>query len=162
MTVTRGFAIVIASAFGFAIAGGLIGSTLGQVAPGYHRAVFAGREPGFDPVQVGVGLGITQGLIAGLVVGSVVVLAVAWSGPRHREPSPISNTNTCLNRPHSAQLREPSSFSPSGVRLRAGIASAPSCAGRPGTRSLGAARGRATSGSAIRVARRSPPRPVAS
>ena len=86
MTVTRGFAIIIASAFGFAIAGGLIGSTLAQVMPDYYRATFAAREPGFDPVQVGVGLGMTQGLIAGLCVGSVVVLSVALSGLRRREP----------------------------------------------------------------------------
>jgi hypothetical protein len=94
MTVTRGFGIIIASAFGFAIAGGLIGSTLGQVAPGYYRAVFAGREPSFDPVQVGVGLGITQGLIAGLIVGSVVVLAVALSNSRRRESSSMDSAGT--------------------------------------------------------------------
>ncbi len=94
MTVTRGFGIIIASAFGFAMAGGLIGSTLAQVMPGYYRAVFAAHEPGFDPIQVGVGLGITQGLIAGLVVGSVVVLAVALSGSRRREPSPTDSVRT--------------------------------------------------------------------
>ncbi len=94
MTVTRGFTIIIASAFGFAIAGGLIGSTLGQVMPGYYRAVFAGHGPEFDPVQVGVGLGITQGLIAGLIVGSVVVFAVALSGLKYGERSPMDSAGT--------------------------------------------------------------------
>jgi hypothetical protein len=83
MTVARGFAIIVASGITFAIAGGLIGSTLARSMPGYYRAVFPGGErPDFDPVQVGVGLGITQGLMAGLVVGSVVVLAVALGGGR--------------------------------------------------------------------------------
>jgi hypothetical protein len=83
MTVARGFTVIVASGIAFAIAGGLIGSTLGRSMPGYYRAVFPGGErPDFDPVQVGIGLGITQGLVAGLVVGSVVVLAVALAGRR--------------------------------------------------------------------------------
>lgn len=83
MTVARGFAIIIAGGSGFAIAGGLIGSTLARSMPGYYRAVFPGGDrPDFDPVQVGVGLGITQGLVAGLVVGSVVVLAVSLASRR--------------------------------------------------------------------------------
>jgi hypothetical protein len=83
MTVVRGFAIIVASGMAFAVAGGLIGSTLARSMPGYYRAVFPGGErPDFDPVQVGIGLGTTQGLVAGLVVGSVVVLAVALAGWR--------------------------------------------------------------------------------
>jgi hypothetical protein len=72
----------------------VIGSTLGQVAPGYYRAVFARGEPGFEPVQVRLGLGITQGPIAGLVVGSVVVLSMTWSGSRRRESPPMDSGGT--------------------------------------------------------------------
>ena len=157
MTVTRGFTIIIASAFGFAIAGGVIGSTLGQVAPGYYCAVFAGREPGFDPVQVGVGLGITQGLIAGLVVGSIVVLSVVLSGPRRPEPSPGDSMGTRAPEPTSLGPAPGAEqlFSERRQVARAGSASAPSCADRPETRSLAAARDRATSGCATRAAPRS-------
>ncbi len=83
MTVVRGFAIIISSGISFAAAGGGLGYELATLAPSYYRGVFRGGElPGFDPVQVGVGLGISQGLIVGLVIGSVVVLAVALSGLR--------------------------------------------------------------------------------
>src|SRR5262245_925750 len=83
MTIVRGFSIIVAGGLAFAIAGGLIGSTIARSMPGYYRAVFPGGDrPDFEPVQVGVGLGITQGFIAGLVVGSVVVLAVALAGGR--------------------------------------------------------------------------------
>jgi hypothetical protein len=83
MTVARGFLIVILSGLTFALGGALIGYTLAVYLPGYYRAVFSsGREPWFDPIQVGVGLGITQGLICGLIVGAIVVLAVAWHNSR--------------------------------------------------------------------------------
>ena len=83
MTVGRGFAIVLTGGVGFAAGGGGVGYLLARVAPAYYRGVFAGGHvPGFDPVQVGVGLGIAQGLIAGLVVGTGVVLAVALAGRR--------------------------------------------------------------------------------
>jgi len=83
MTVARGFLIIIVSALGFAVGGGLIGYTLAVTAPGYYRAVFScGREKWFEPVAVGVGLGISQGLICGLTVGAVVVLAVTWYNSR--------------------------------------------------------------------------------
>jgi hypothetical protein len=83
VTVSRGFAIIIVSGVAFAAGGGGLGYALGRLAPSYYRGVFAGGEsPGFDPVQVGIGLGVSQGLIAGLGVGSVVVVAVAISGWR--------------------------------------------------------------------------------
>jgi hypothetical protein len=83
VTVARGFAIILSSGAAFAVGGGGIGYGLARVAPSYYRGVFQGGEsPGFDPVQVGIGLGISQGLIAGLVVGSVVVLAAALSDLR--------------------------------------------------------------------------------
>jgi hypothetical protein len=84
VTVRRSFAIIIASAFGFGAAGAGIGYGLGVVAPSYYRSVFAnGNNPGFDPVQVGLGLGLTQGLICGVLVGIVVVLAVSYSRRLH-------------------------------------------------------------------------------
>ena len=87
MTIARGFLIVVLSGLGFAIGGGLIGYTLALVAPAYYRGVFSsGREPWFDPVQVGLGLGITQGAVCGVIVGSVVVLAVAWYNSRPSAP----------------------------------------------------------------------------
>ena len=90
MTVARGFAIIVASGASFAAGGGGLGYALARVAPSYYRGVFSsGESPGFDPVQVGIGLGVSQGLIAGLVVGSVVVLAVALSGSRRPPKEPL-------------------------------------------------------------------------
>jgi putative addiction module component (TIGR02574 family) len=83
MTVARGFLVVILSGFAFALGGGSIGYSLAVVLPGYYRGVFSsGREPWFDPMEVGIGLGAAQGLICGLIVGAVVVLAVAWFNSR--------------------------------------------------------------------------------
>ncbi|HUT32317.1 MAG TPA: hypothetical protein VNE39_02450 [Planctomycetota bacterium] len=74
-------AVLVTTLVGGAL-GLLIGCALGELAPGYYRAVFAdGREPGFDPVAVGAGLGLTQGLGAGLFVGLVVVIVVSWRRP---------------------------------------------------------------------------------
>jgi F0F1-type ATP synthase membrane subunit c/vacuolar-type H+-ATPase subunit K len=84
VTVRRSSTIVIASALGFGAAGAGIGYGLGVVASSYYRSVFAnGNDPGFDPVQVGLGLGLTQGLICGVLVGIVVILAVSYSRRRH-------------------------------------------------------------------------------
>jgi hypothetical protein len=83
MTVARGFAIILASAVGSAVGGGLLGLALALATPSYYRVVFCIEDdPSFNPVQVGLGLGITQGAVAGLVIGCVVVLAVALSGLR--------------------------------------------------------------------------------
>jgi hypothetical protein len=83
MTIAKGFLIIILTGFIFALGGGLIGYTLAVILPGYYRGVFSsGREPGFDPVGVGIGLGLTQGLICGLFLGGMVVLAVAWYNSR--------------------------------------------------------------------------------
>jgi hypothetical protein len=86
LTVPRSLSIIIASAVGFGAAGAGIGSALGVVAPSYYRGVFAnGNEPGFDPIQVGLGLGLSQGSICGVLVGMVVVLAVSFSRGRPAE-----------------------------------------------------------------------------
>ena len=83
MTVAKGFRVIILSGLAFALGGGLIGYALAVILPGYYRGVFgSGREPWFDPVEVGIGLGVSQGLICGLFVGAVVVLAVAWYNSR--------------------------------------------------------------------------------
>jgi hypothetical protein len=103
MTVLKGFLIVILSSLGFALAGALIGYTLGVALPGYYRAVFSsGREPWFEPVAVGLGLGLTQGLLCGVAVGAVVVLAVAWHNSRRRvveaefQAAPLARTGDQL------------------------------------------------------------------
>jgi hypothetical protein len=90
MTVFKAFAIILTSAIGFALVGGGVGWTLGTVTPAYYRTVYgyAGQRPGFDPVQVGLGLGITQGLVCGVFVGVVVVLAVAWHQSRRLDRTP--------------------------------------------------------------------------
>jgi len=80
MSVASGFRIVITSGIGFGAGGMLIGYILGRAAPSYYRAVFGARnDPGFDPVQVGIGLGLTQGSVCGILVGAAVVLASAIS-----------------------------------------------------------------------------------
>ena len=85
MTVAKEFVIIILSGIAFGVAGGLIGYTMGVIAPGYYRGVFiSGREPWFDPIVVGFGLGVSQGLICGVIVGSVVILAVAWYNSRRK------------------------------------------------------------------------------
>lgn len=91
MSVTRGVAIIVVCGACFGAAGGLLGFTLGVVAPAYYRGVFrAGDDPGFEPVQVGLGLGVTQGLICGVFIGSVVVLAAALSTRPRLEDGPVA------------------------------------------------------------------------
>lgn len=79
MTVTRGFAITIASGIAFGTLGTLAGYALGVIAPDYYRTVF--RIPpdmSINLVQAGMGLGATQGVATGLIVGLVIVVTVAW------------------------------------------------------------------------------------
>lgn len=83
MTVARAFLIIAASVVTFAAGGGLIGYALAVLAPAYYRGVFTnGRQPWFNPVEVGLGLGVTQGAVCGVIAGAVVVLAVAWYNSR--------------------------------------------------------------------------------
>lgn len=87
MTIARGLAVIVACAVGFGAGGGIIGLALGVTMPGYYRGVFlSGRDPGFRPVQVGVGLGTWQGAICGVVVGSALVIALALAGHRSQDP----------------------------------------------------------------------------
>lgn len=64
-----------------AVAGALIGTSAGYIlrrfAPYYYRSVFLqGDAPGFDPVQVGIGLGLTQGMALGFLAGVIIMIVV--------------------------------------------------------------------------------------
>jgi hypothetical protein len=90
VTVTRGFLVIFLSSAVCALAGGGIGYALGVFAPGYYRGVSAsGREPWFNPVEVGIGLGLCQGMIFGAIIGAVVVLAVALASRYRGEESSL-------------------------------------------------------------------------
>jgi len=107
LSVARGVAIIVVCGVCFGIAGGLLGFTLGFGAPAYYRGVFRATEPGFNPVQVGLGLGITQGLICGMFIGSVVVVAVALSKRPRQEVEPVGLTaqHVGSGRPQSTRMR---------------------------------------------------------
>jgi hypothetical protein len=89
VSIARGLVIIVVCGACFGVIGGLLGFALGVGAPAYYRGVFStGNEPGFNPVQVGLGLGLTQGLISGAVIGSVVVLAASRSRPLRQSDKP--------------------------------------------------------------------------
>jgi hypothetical protein len=68
--------VAVCSIAGAAIGTG-VGYSLGRFAPAYYRSVFReGNAPGFDPVEVGIGLGLTQGIALGFIAGIVIVLAL--------------------------------------------------------------------------------------
>jgi hypothetical protein len=118
MTAVKGFLVIILSGIAFALGGGGIGYALAVLTPGYYRGVFStGREPWFDPVEVGLGLGITQGLISGLIMGAVVVLAVAWYASRRSAadvslPSRWAGQRAEPRDPHSPGAGSPASIRP--------------------------------------------------
>lgn len=61
------------------------GYVLGRFAPGYYRSMFGqGNAPGFDPVQMGIGLGLTQGIALGFIAGIVIIIAWMRQGRRRR------------------------------------------------------------------------------
>jgi hypothetical protein len=63
--------------------GGIIGMLLGVCAPDYYRGVFRAHDvPGFDPLQVGLGLGVSQGIPLGLAAGAVVLIVMTWYNSR--------------------------------------------------------------------------------
>jgi hypothetical protein len=75
----RALTIIAAFGIGFAVVGTLVGYGLGTFAPDYYRGVVSGgRQPNFNPVDVGIGLGCSEGLLFGAVVGTVVVVVLAW------------------------------------------------------------------------------------
>ncbi|HEY0867652.1 MAG TPA: hypothetical protein VGE01_09740 [Fimbriimonas sp.] len=99
-------AVVLGPLVGGAV-GSLIGLLLGWLAPGYYRSVLVGgREPGFDPVQSGLGLGMTQGVMVGAGLGVLAAFALALlrgapvdtgaARPRHRIGFLIWSTGVTL------------------------------------------------------------------
>jgi hypothetical protein len=77
----------VATVFGSAILGGLLGSivgaALGAFVPGYYRSVIPGSDrPGFDPLAVGIGLGLTQGIMFGALVGLGLAAMYYWHRSR--------------------------------------------------------------------------------
>ena len=77
-------AVVATFGAGFAVAGALIGYGLGACFPDYYRVVCHGEgQPGFDAVDVGIGLGCSEGLMIGAVVGTFVAVVLAWRRTRH-------------------------------------------------------------------------------
>lgn len=108
MSVVRGICVIVVCGVGFGVAGGLVGLTLGFGAPAYYRVAFrAADDPGFNPVQVGLGLGLSQGLICGSVIGSVVVLAVTLSQASRQGSDPVGPTapHIASDRPWSMWMR---------------------------------------------------------
>ncbi len=85
----RFFLLASLTVFGTAIVGsllgGIFGSVIGALAPGYYRAVIRNSDAiDFDPVQVGLGMGISQGFVGGLAVGVVIVAMYCWMRMRGR------------------------------------------------------------------------------
>lgn len=79
MTIRIAVATIVGCTLLIAAIGASVGYALGTLAPGYYRSVFRnGREPGFDPISVGVGEGLTQGTAGGVVVGLAVVALLCW------------------------------------------------------------------------------------
>lgn len=78
ISLPRIFCFIILMTLSLTGLGWAIGSYLGHNMPGYYRVMFpdAAREPGFDAVQVGVGLGLTQGVIAGVVISMLVTVGM--------------------------------------------------------------------------------------
>lgn len=77
--------IAVCSVVGASIGAGA-GYVLGKFAPGYYRSMFLqGNAPGFDPVQMGIGLGLTQGIAVGFIAGIVIV--IVWRRRGRRRPA---------------------------------------------------------------------------
>jgi hypothetical protein len=94
MTIIRGLTTVAGTSIVAGLLGTTVGYCLGAFAPSSYRALFPrGTEPGFDPIQVGIGLGCVQGLVAGAVVGLVVVVSVTWYEIRTAELQARSTSN---------------------------------------------------------------------
>lgn len=79
MSVRIAVAIIAICPLIFAAMGAGFGWMLGTYLPGYYRAVFrGGDEPGFDPLQAGIGLGLTQGFGGGIVVAVIIIAIFVW------------------------------------------------------------------------------------
>lgn len=85
MTIRSAIITIIGCTLLLAGIGAGSGYGLGTFAPDYYRGVFIrGRDPGFDPVSVGVGQGLTQGTAGGVVVGLALVALFCWREIRLR------------------------------------------------------------------------------
>src|SRR5262245_33643964 len=96
MRIRSAIATVVGCTLLGAAVGAGIGYGVGTLAPEYYRTVFRrGREPGFDPVSVGVAAGLTQGTAGGVVVGLAVVALLSWRKVRRRpaeeQPAPADD-----------------------------------------------------------------------
>lgn len=91
MTIQRAIATIIACTVLLAMIGVSIGYGVGTIAPEYYRSVFrVGRDPAFQPSQVGVGLGLTQGTAGGVFVGLALVALFCWRDIRiQAKSSPV-------------------------------------------------------------------------
>ncbi len=102
MTIRAAVVTVLTCTSLFAVIGGGIGYGLGRFNPAYYRGAFRnGKEPGFDPVAVGLGQGLTQGIAGGAVVGLAVVALFVWKDSRlkRRDGTPPPPANTPAGQP---------------------------------------------------------------
>lgn len=75
---TNAVAVVGIFGFVFAIGGAAIGFGIGAFSPGYYRRVFgSGKEPDFNPIDVGIGMGLSEGLMIGVFVGALFAVFLA-------------------------------------------------------------------------------------
>jgi hypothetical protein len=85
MTIRSAVATLLGCTLLLAALGAMAGFALGTLAPDYYRTVFLhGREPGFDPISVGIGQGLTQGAVGGAVAALVIVALLCWREIRLR------------------------------------------------------------------------------
>lgn len=99
MTAKNALGIVLLWGVTFAVVGGLIGATLGLVAPEYYRSVLRdGHSPNFNPLQVGIGLGVTQGLASGVAIALGVIALLVWRETRST-PSDSNDPTANAERP---------------------------------------------------------------
>jgi hypothetical protein len=56
--------------------------------PAVRGIVTGGRQPDFNPTDVGVGLGTSQGVILGVIAGGLVVVTLAWRRSRPIDAKP--------------------------------------------------------------------------
>lgn len=93
MTARKALLMVLFWGVTFASVGGVIGATLGTVAPDYYRSVFRdGHAANFNPFQVGIGLGVTQGLACGVAMALGVLALLAWRDHRSEYGGSISHS----------------------------------------------------------------------
>ena len=83
MTIRKAIGTVLLCTLLIGAVGTSIGLGLGKFTPGYYRAIVrSGREPGFEPISVGIGLGLTLGTAGGVVLGIAIVGLLCWRETR--------------------------------------------------------------------------------